>query len=58
MDTKWTPKCGNPATKSSFEALSKKRCPRCGNPDLLAIMVDVPQYVRDAVNKEKKRRGP
>ncbi len=40
-----------------FEALSKKECPSCGNPDLLAIMVDVPQYVRDAVNAEKKNRG-
>ncbi|MGD1277141.1 MAG: ankyrin repeat domain-containing protein [Tepidisphaeraceae bacterium] len=39
------------------EALRKKQCPQCGNPDLIAIMVDIPKYVRDAVNAEKRKRG-
>jgi cytochrome c-type biogenesis protein CcmH/NrfF len=44
-------------SRQDFEALTEKHCPRCGNPDLLAIMVAVPQYVRDALNNEKKKRG-
>jgi hypothetical protein len=39
------------------DALMQKRCPRCGNPDLLVIMVDVPDYVREAIGAEKRRRG-
>ncbi len=39
------------------EAIEKQQCPRCGNPDLLALIVDIPKYVRDAVDAEKKRRG-
>jgi hypothetical protein len=38
-------------------ALSKRQCPRCGKSDLIAIMVDIPPYVRDAVHAEKKKRG-
>ena len=44
-------------SRQDFDALIEKHCPSCGNPDLLAIMVDVPQYVRDALNIEKKKRG-
>jgi hypothetical protein len=39
------------------EALSKKQCPRCGSSELVAVMVDIPQYVRDAFDGEKRRRG-
>lgn len=44
-------------SRQDFEALSKKQCPRCGSPDLIAIMVDVPKDVRDAITAEKKKRG-
>jgi|SRR5580658_436461 hypothetical protein len=41
-----------------FEALTNtKQCPNCGATELLAIMVDVPQYVRNAVNAERTKRG-
>jgi len=39
------------------EALSKKRCLRCGNSNLIAIMVDIPKYVHDAIDGEKRKRG-
>jgi len=39
------------------EALSKRQCPRCGTAELIAIMVDVPKYVRDATNAKEKSRA-
>ena len=44
-------------SREDFEALSKGKCPHCGSPDLIAIMVDVPKDIRDGINSEKKKRG-
>jgi len=40
-----------------FKALTDKHCRSCGHSDLIALMVDVPQCVRDAVDAERKRQG-
>ena len=40
-----------------FESLTNNSCGNCGHPNLIALMVDIPQYVRQALEAERKRRG-
>jgi len=38
-----------------FRALAQKQCPSCGDPDLYALLVDVPKEIADFVRAEMKR---
>jgi hypothetical protein len=44
-------------SRQDVDALSKKGCPRCGNSNLIAIMIGVPKDVRAAIEIERRKRG-